>query len=84
MKNYLSKFNYVFIYSVLCLIFAAYYAYVEKNNLLGLYVSAVAIFFLGISFLIDEIRKIPSVTINMNGKTEILTGNKDEHQTPNL
>ena len=83
MKKIFSKYNYVFYCALLCFAYAVY-ANFNNNTSGALYFATTAIFFLGISMIIDEIRKIPSVTINMNGKTEILTGNKDEHRTPNL
>lgn len=78
MKKFLSQYNYVFYMAWLCFA-GALYADINENIAGALYFATTAIFFLGISILVDEIRKMPNIKINMNGKTEIKYGKDNEH-----
>ena len=78
MKKFFSKYNYVFYCALLCFAYSVY-ARFNENIDGALYFATTAIFFLGISILVDEIRKMPNIKINMNGKTEIKYGKDNEH-----
>lgn len=78
MKKYLTCINYVDVIWITAFLYGVYLIFNNESGT-AVYVITVSLFFSGVSILVTEIRKIPNVTINMNGKTEIKYGKGNEH-----